>query len=124
MKNSLLLPGGIATCLSLFSVVCLGDVGHAQMVNMSSSANTYLVPYGFETQMGYPSPWENFDASNRSSSTSSYSTANQPFNGNRRQLIHWSGWGSSSYSDGDDICRENNSNVVCLTPTSASHLRW
>lgn len=124
MKNSLLLSGGLATCLSFVGVVCLANEAQAQMMDMSSSSNTYLVPYGFETQMGYPSPWENFDASNRSSSTSVYSTANQPFNGNRRQLIHWSGWGSPSYSDGGDVCRESNGNVVCLTPTSASYLRW
>jgi len=35
----------------------------------------------------------------------------------------WRNW-SEPYVDGDSICRENNGDLACLTPTSAGNLRW
>ena len=38
-------------------------------------------------------------------------------------ILTWRNW-SSPYAEGESICRENNSDVVCLSPEMANHMRW
>lgn len=38
-------------------------------------------------------------------------------------LLNWNEWGNS-YWRNDMICRENNGNVICLSPQLARQLRW
>ena len=99
-----------------------GDVACAQMIDIDSSSNTYLVPFGFETQIGHPSPWRNSSSSDSLSMNSEES--NRALNEDRRQFIQWNSWGSTSYFDDEYVCRENAGNLVCLTHKSASYLRW
>lgn len=38
-------------------------------------------------------------------------------------LLDWRQWGSS-YLDGENLCRERNGNIICVTTESANNLHW
>lgn len=39
------------------------------------------------------------------------------------QLLNWKDW-SQPYIDRDNVCRENNGNIVCLSAESARYMHW
>lgn len=39
------------------------------------------------------------------------------------QMLNWQRW-SQPYFQGEALCRDRSSNVICLTPQSAQKLRW
>lgn len=83
----------------------------------AESFDSLLVPYGFESQ------FEQSYLENISDELMNDSEDSSDLSKGYSRFLVWLNQ-EQNYQRGVNICREQNGNVICLTPESARYLRW